>query len=195
MSSASLPDVAALRALAHPARLDLLDLLRVHDTLTAAECARLLGTSTKSCSYHLGILARQGFVVRAGEPSEDGRERPWRRAADEFLSPPRLPGTGAGQLARTAAMRVVAERDQELFAAYLDREPDDAADWREAVTVHTRTAVMTADQLREWGLAVESITREHVSLAGMVRRGGARAVRLTIRGFPQQLAVGGPDRD
>jgi DNA-binding transcriptional ArsR family regulator len=194
MSSAFVPDVAALRALAHPARLDLLDLLRVHDTLTAAECARLLGTSTKSCSYHLGILARQGLVVRAEEPSEDGRERPWRHAADEFLAPPQ-PGAGAGQLARTAAMRVLAERDQELFAAYLDREPGDAADWREAVTVHTRTAVMTADQLREWGLAVEAVTRDHVSRAGRVRPADARAVRLTIRGFPQRLAVGGPGRD
>ena len=55
--SSVFPGVAALRALAHPARLDLLDLLRVHERLTAAECARLLGTSTKSCSYHLGILA------------------------------------------------------------------------------------------------------------------------------------------
>ena len=82
MSSVSVAGVPALRALAHPARLDLLDLLRVHGTLTAAECARLLGTSTKSCSYHLRVLAGQGLVTRADE-SADGRERPWRRAADE----------------------------------------------------------------------------------------------------------------
>ena len=93
MSSVSLPGVAALRALAHPARLDLLDLLRVHERLTAAECARLLGTSTKSCSYHLGILAGQGMVARVAEPGADGRERPWHRAGMSSI-PRRVPEPG-----------------------------------------------------------------------------------------------------
>ena len=193
MSSASLPGVAALRAVAHPARLDLLDLLRVHETLTAAECARLLGTSTKSCSYHLGILARQGLVARAGEPSADGRERPWRRVADETGAPPGQ-GTAADQQARTAAMRLTAQRDLELFAVFLDGEPDEPAGWREAVTVHTRTAVMSADQLREWGLAVEAATRDHVARARQAPAPDARPVRLAIRGFPQQLPSRAPRR-
>ncbi len=191
MSSVSLPGVAALRALAHPARLDLLDLLRVHEQLTAAECARLLGTSTKSCSYHLGILAAQGMVVRAAEPGADGRERPWRRAADEIETPPG-PGTGADQEARVAAMQVTARRDLELFTAFLDREPDEPSGWRQAVTVHTRTAVMSAGQLRDWGLAVEAVTREHVGRARQETPDGARPVRLTIRGFPQEFPVRAP---
>lgn len=188
MSSVSLPGVAALRALAHPARLDLLDLLRVHERLTAAECARLLGTSTKSCSYHLSILAAQGMVVRAAEPGADGRERPWRRAVDEIETPPG-PGTGADQEARVAVMQVTARRDLELFTAFLDREPDEPSGWRQAVTVHTRTAVMSAGQLRDWGLAVEAVTREHVGRAQQESPAEARAVRLTIRGFPQEFPV------
>jgi hypothetical protein len=193
MSSASLDGLAALRAVAHPARLDLLDLLRVHETLTAAECARLLGTSTKSCSYHLGVLAGQGLVARAGEPTADGRERPWRRVADEISTPPG-PGTGADQQARTAAMRLTARRDVELFTAFLEDEPDEPAPWRAAVTVHTRAAVMSADQLTEWGLAVEAVTREHVRRARQAPEAGARPVRLTIRGFPQQLPASGSRR-
>jgi predicted ArsR family transcriptional regulator len=187
MSSASLDGLAALRAVAHPARLDLLDLLRVHEQLTAAECARLLGTSTKSCSYHLSVLAGQGLVARTEEPSADGRERPWRRVADEITTPP---GTGASadQQARTAAMQVTARRDLDLFTVFLEREPDEPAQWRAAITVHTRTAVMSADQLREWGLAVEAVTREHVRRPPAE---GARPVRLTIRGFPQQLPATG----
>jgi predicted ArsR family transcriptional regulator len=192
MSSASLTGLAALRATAHPARLDLLDLLRVHETLTAAECARLLGTSTKSCSYHLGVLASQGLVARAGEPSADGRERPWRRVADEISTPPG-PGTRADQRARTAAMRLTARRDTELFNAFLEDEPDEPAQWRAAITVHTRAAVMSADQLREWGVAIEAVTREHVQRARKAPAAGARPVRLTIRGFPQQLPAPGGD--
>jgi predicted ArsR family transcriptional regulator len=178
--------VAALRAQAHPVRLDLLDLLRVHETLTAAECARLLGTSTKSCSYHLGILARAGLVARVAEPSADGRERPWRRVADDLDFPPDLE-SDIGQQARTAAMRLTAQRDLELFDVFLKQEGDEAAPWREAVTVHTRAAVMSAGQLREWGMAVEAVTRELVGLAQQERSPDARPVRLTIRGFPQEL--------
>jgi|HubBroStandDraft_3_1064219.scaffolds.fasta_scaffold134031_2 predicted ArsR family transcriptional regulator len=190
MSSAFLDGLASLRAVAHPARLDLLDLLRVHEQLTAAECARLLGTSTKSCSYHLSVLARQGLVARTEESSADGRERPWRRVADEITSPPG-PGTGADQQARTAAMQVTARRDLDLFTAFLEDEPDEPAQWRAAITVHTRTAVMSADQLREWGLAVEAVTREHVQRPPAA---GARPVRLTIRGFPQRLPASGTRR-
>jgi hypothetical protein len=186
MSSVSLPGVAALRALAHPARLDLLDLLRVHETLTAAECARLLATSTKSCSYHLGVLAAQGLVARAGEPGADGRERPWRRVADEAGTPPG-PESGADQRARTAAMQVTAQRDLELFTVFLEREAGEPAQWRAAVTVHTRAAVMSAGQLRGWGLAVEALTREHVARARQAPGAGARPVRLAIRGFPQEI--------
>jgi predicted transcriptional regulator len=128
MSSASLPATAALRALAHPLRLDLLDLLRVHETLTAAECARLLETATKVCSYHLGVLAGQGLVVRADEPSADGRERPWRRAADEFDTTA-SPGSDQDQQARTAVRQVTAQRDLDLFTVFLEREPGEPAAW------------------------------------------------------------------
>jgi DNA-binding transcriptional ArsR family regulator len=194
MSSASLDGLAALRAVANPARLDLLDLLRVHERLTAAECARLLGTSTKSCSYHLGVLARQGLVARVGEPSADGRERPWRRVADEINTPPG-PGTSADQRARTAAMRLTARRDVELFTAFLEGEPDEPEQWRAAVTVHTRAAVMSAGQLRDWGLAIEAVTREHVQRARTAPAAGARPVRLASRGFPQELPARAPGGD
>ncbi len=189
MSSASLVGVAALRALAHPARLDLLDLLRVHERLTAAECARMLGTSTKSCSYHLGVLAGQGLVVRV-EGSGDGRERPWQRAVDELVLPPGA-GMAADAEARTEALRVGARRDLVLFNALLDREEGLPAGWRQAVTVHTRTAVMSARQLREWGLAVEALTREHLQRT-QPDSDEARPVRLSVRGFPQEFLAETP---
>jgi hypothetical protein len=163
----------------------------VADVTTAAERGRLLGTSTKSCSYHLGVLARQGLVARAEEPTADGRERPWRRVADEISTPPG-PGTGADQQARADAMQVTAHRDFRLFTAFLEREPDEPAQWRAAITVHTRAAVMSADQLTEWGLAVEAVSREHVQRARQAPKAGARPVRLTIRGFPQQLPASAP---
>ena len=70
-------DPQAIRAMAHPVRLDLLGLLVAIQPATAAECGRRLGFSQATCSFHLRQLERYGFVHRS-EPLGDGRERPWR---------------------------------------------------------------------------------------------------------------------
>ena len=62
----TLSDPRAMRALAHPPRLDLLELLFAEGPLTASECAARVGDSPASCSYHLRQLARWGFVEETG---------------------------------------------------------------------------------------------------------------------------------
>jgi predicted transcriptional regulator len=52
-----LTDPRALRALAHPIRMSLVGMLRVHGPLTATKAADLLGESSASCSFHLRQLA------------------------------------------------------------------------------------------------------------------------------------------
>lgn len=73
-------DPRALRALAHPIRWQLIDILDHEGTATVTRCSEVLGQSTATCSYHLGILAKYGFVVRA---ADRGRERPWRLASQD----------------------------------------------------------------------------------------------------------------
>jgi len=70
-------DPKAIRALAHPLRLDLLELLVATGPATAAQCGRILGVSQASCSFHLRQLAKYGLVEDAG-PGPDRRERQWR---------------------------------------------------------------------------------------------------------------------
>lgn len=65
-----------LRAIAHPRRVELIDLLAGEGPLTATQCATRLHDSPASCSYHLRQLARFGFVEEA--PGGVGRQRPWR---------------------------------------------------------------------------------------------------------------------
>src|SRR5579862_8518083 len=69
-------DPKAIRALAHPLRLDLLELLSATGPATAAHCGRVLGQSQASCSFHLRQLAKYGFVEEA-VPGKDKRERRW----------------------------------------------------------------------------------------------------------------------
>jgi DNA-binding transcriptional ArsR family regulator len=71
-------DPRAMRALAHPVRLELLAALGT-GPLTATQCAERVGESPQSCSYHLRTLARHGFVERA--ETENGKERPWQKVA------------------------------------------------------------------------------------------------------------------
>jgi hypothetical protein len=76
--SAPLSDPVAMRALAHPVRVALIEMLAVVDTLTATQASELLGESPANCAFHLRTLAKYGFVEEAG--GGRGRERPWRSA-------------------------------------------------------------------------------------------------------------------
>jgi DNA-binding transcriptional ArsR family regulator len=95
MSSADGPakGQAALRAMAHPVRLQILSLL-TGASLTAAEVARELGLTHANASYHLRNLLTAGLILPAGEERIRGgvakryrydpdREREGRRSADE----------------------------------------------------------------------------------------------------------------
>lgn len=68
--------------LAHEVRQQLLDEFSGGEVLTATEAARRCGITASAMSYHLRAMERWGIVERV--ESEDGRERPWRLAADSI---------------------------------------------------------------------------------------------------------------
>lgn len=70
-----LRDPQATRALSHPLRLRLIEVLGTREQATATECARATGESVASCSFHLRQLEKYGFVERA---EQVGRDKPWR---------------------------------------------------------------------------------------------------------------------
>lgn len=63
-----------MRALAHPVRLALIEILGVTRTLTTAQVSEMLGESPANCAFHLRTLDKYGFVREAG--GGRGRERP-----------------------------------------------------------------------------------------------------------------------
>lgn len=73
----NLADPKAMRAMAHPVRMALMELLAVAPTLTATQASEALGESPANCAFHLRTLAKYGFVREAG--GGKGRERPWTR--------------------------------------------------------------------------------------------------------------------
>ncbi|MCX5214124.1 helix-turn-helix domain-containing protein [Kitasatospora sp. NBC_00240] len=69
-------DAKALRALAHPVRVQLVGLLRTHGPSTATRLAERMGLTSGATSYHLRQLAAAGFVAEDTERG-NARERWW----------------------------------------------------------------------------------------------------------------------
>jgi DNA-binding transcriptional ArsR family regulator len=70
-------DAATLKALAHPLRFQLIELLMEEGPSTASELGRLVGESSGSTSYHLRQLAKHGLIEEAPELGS-ARDRYWR---------------------------------------------------------------------------------------------------------------------
>ncbi len=135
--------VVRLRALAHPLRWKLMDVLDAEGTATATRCAQLTGESVASCSYHLSMLAKYGYVEPA--PPE-GRERPWRMASrEQDLSAPE--GDIAAALASEEATEAFLEHEFERIRSRrrtIDLEP---VEWRKASLAGGSTMWLTAEEL------------------------------------------------
>ena len=83
-------DAPALKALAHPMRVRILQILELRKRASVTSLAGDLGETTGATSYHLRQLARHGFVEEFDEvdPSPGKRvgrrQRWWRMAVDEI---------------------------------------------------------------------------------------------------------------
>jgi len=123
---AALTDARAIRALAHPVRLSLIDLLGYPDALTATEASELIGESPSNCAFHLRTLAKYGFLREAA--GSNRRERPWQlvHPSGVHINPqPTDPQAtlAAGALIRTILGRWLS-RAAKGFGADQGREPD-----------------------------------------------------------------------
>ncbi|MBF9070572.1 helix-turn-helix domain-containing protein [Streptacidiphilus fuscans] len=108
-------DPRALRALAHPLRMALVEALVLHGTLTATEAAGIVGGTPSNVSYHLRSLAKYGFVEEA--EGGVGRERPWKAGAVSLSLDYEEPDQAVVQAAR-ALMEVTSERWHERQRRY-----------------------------------------------------------------------------
>jgi DNA-binding transcriptional ArsR family regulator len=110
-------DPRAMRALTHPLRLDLMELLAAEGPTTAAACGRALGVPQANCSFHLRQLAKYGYVEEADQGA-DRRERRWRMA--EARPSIRL-GPGSDGIVKHRLERLVVERATRAILDYVDR--------------------------------------------------------------------------
>jgi len=172
-----LTDPRAIKALAHPARLVVMEELFSGRELTATECAEIAGLSPSAMSYHLRALQKWGIVKRA-DASTDGRERPWRAA-----------GTGLRLESQSVRLSGVAEAT--VAGALLDRVRRDVLDWlageehiegrwRDLVDVNIGLSWMTEDEGEEFARAFNEFKDKHMPEPRRERPEGARRVRMAF---------------
>jgi DNA-binding transcriptional ArsR family regulator len=177
-----LTDPKEMRALAHPVRVALLELLTRDGPMTATEAGEALGESPANMSFHLRTLAKYGFVEEA--PGGTGRQRPWRRV-----------GVGNSfdldndDAATAAAAKVLADQfAQRTFDRRREWEVTRASypqAWREAEFIFDATTYLTPDELAEIGAAIGRLLDRYDEriLDRSTRPAGAGPIAISATGF------------
>jgi DNA-binding transcriptional ArsR family regulator len=160
-----LTDASAVRALAHPARLLVIDALYAGKVLTATECAELAGITASAMSYHLRALEKYGLVLRA-QARGDGRERPWMRAGANLSI--NLRDKGSRTASMSAAELLVAnsteiDRQRLVAAMHADAESGDDDTWNGTTYYSRSQLVLTPQEARDLTVTINALVEPYLA--------------------------------
>jgi predicted ArsR family transcriptional regulator len=173
-------DPRAIRALAHPLRLDLIELLSVEGPATAAACARALDSSQASCSFHLRQLAKYG-VVEPAPGGRDRRARPWQLTdVEQSWSADDADAAGGG------LKRVLVRREADRILRWAASRAGEPGAWRSAGFFGGATVRLTADEVHRLREGLRSLLDPYVERLAdrSAEPSGARDVRIVLAGTP-----------
>jgi DNA-binding transcriptional ArsR family regulator len=150
-------DPKAMRALAHPVRIALLEALTIHGQLTATEAGEIVGESPANASFHLRQLAKYGYVEEA--EGGTGRRRPWKRkhlgmSFSEVHDDPET-AAAARELSRMWSHRYLARAEKGLEDNRLQ-----SPEWRESLGWNQMGLYLTAAELDEMQSAIREVLFE-----------------------------------
>jgi DNA-binding transcriptional ArsR family regulator len=178
-------DLVALKALAHPLRVQLFDTLSIYGSFTASGLAERLGESSGATSYHLRQLEKHG-LVREVAGKGTGRERWWERTPGGInLGSAETTATPAGRSAAATIYRQMRYNEERLLTDYVDRAPEELGQaWQDATALNTINSRLTPDQLADFVARVMAISDEYVLPHKHQDAPGARPVHIVFNAFP-----------
>ncbi|MDT3331508.1 MULTISPECIES: winged helix-turn-helix domain-containing protein [Microbacterium] len=143
-------DAGALRALAHPLRVQLFDILSQYGPQTASSLAERTGESSGATSYHLRALAKQDLIREIPERGS-ARERWWERS-DKSVSfdSPEAMASPAGRSATQLIMNEFLGRRQQQLMRHVTEsiaDPDKGDDG--TAIISTANIRLTPDQAKD----------------------------------------------
>jgi DNA-binding transcriptional ArsR family regulator len=169
-------DPRAIRALAHPARMAIINALASGEQLTATDCAAMTGLSPSATAYHLKLLQRFGFAEPA-PPRPDGRERPWRATGRR----PRVDldaSTPAGAAASSAVIAALIDTSRTLAVEFTESSHTEPARWRDAGVLAIADLWLTVDEIERIGEQLAAVLKPYRERALADQRPeGSRRVR------------------
>lgn len=174
-----LTDARTIRALAHPLRLRILDVLGEHGPLTATQVSERVDESPANCSFHLRTLARYGYVEDAGGGA--GRNRPWKLAsrATSFSPVDAAPDTREAINAAQAAIDVA---HQERVRTWRRRAAHAPKVWQQKTFEMSYETWLTPEEVGEVSIAFSRVLEQIMS--NRTRQPGEARVLIHASAFP-----------
>ncbi|MFG2597922.1 ArsR/SmtB family transcription factor [Streptomyces sp. NPDC048462] len=186
MGDIEITDPQAMRALAHPVRLAILDHLRRDGPATATELSPGVGATPSVTSWHLRHLASFG-LVRDAEPGPDRRQRRWEAVARGFrFAEPQDPADVEGRSAARELSRQMFLRHADAPARWADEvEPVLDPAWRGPAGLADTRVTVSAEELAAIQDGIERILAPYVTRDPADRPAGSRGVRLMRYVLPE----------
>ncbi|MEU5088460.1 helix-turn-helix domain-containing protein [Streptomyces sp. NPDC021356] len=176
-------DPKAMRALAHPVRLAILERLQRHGPATATQLSPHVGATPSVTSWHLRHLAGFG-LVRDAEPGADRRARRWQAVARGFRF--EMPEDEEGRSAARGLSREMFLHSADLPHRWAtETEPELDPKWRRLAGLANTRLVVSAEELAGIEDAIESVLAPYVTRDPAERPAGARGVRLLRYHLPE----------
>lgn len=174
---ADISDPGAIRALAHPLRMRLLQALAVRITATATELADDVNESPSNCSFHLRKLADFGYIDRADDAT--GRDKPWRISDPTQNLLPDPQDHRAVEASRATGAAIFEWDVATLRAGHARRN---APEWRGTTLQSGATMIVTPDEARAINAALEAVLEPYFARLTdhSLVPAGAGVIRLMI---------------
>ena len=178
-------DTGALRALAHPLRVQIYDILSQYGPQTASTLASMTGESSGSTSYHLRALAKHD-LIREVDDRGTGRERWWERPKGgiSFTNPEAMK-TPSGKAATQVVMTEFLPRRHQQLMRYMATSlaNPDVLDEEEAM-ISTATLRLTHEQTIELISHLQQVIDEFNTKYRDQKREGLRPISIRTDVFP-----------
>ena len=185
-------DARALKALAHPLRVRIFDILSQYGPQTASSLAERLGESSGATSYHLRALAKHD-LIREVEGRGTARERWWERprgavsiSSEESLRTPS--GRAASQIVVTETYR---QRHEQLMR-FIDESLRDEGEIHPAAELSTATTRLTRAQFTEIAADINRIITAAVENHRDQEGGDVRPYLIRLDMFPIDATSSSP---
>lgn len=142
-------DPSAIKALAHPLRVQIYDILSQYGPQTASTLAEMTGESSGATSYHLRALAKHDLIHEV-DGRGSGRERWWERPRGgiSFTNPDAMK-TPSGKAATQVVMTEFLTRRHQQLMRYLNESIQAPEEHKENALISTATLQLTYDQTVE----------------------------------------------